>query len=137
MGKSKTVDAEVTEQIAALEAVADNPIYADGVHGFITPDSKTLLEGALVVVTGPKGSGKSLFATTALMPDDIGRAYIDDSEFSQNRTMQEIVRLQDAGIIKDKFGRYNDLESMFADKLPKSDSLIDRLNTGQLPWVDG
>lgn len=103
---------------------------------WITPDGITLLDGALVFVTGAKGTGKSLFASTVVGPKDAGRVYYDDSEYSSNRTNQELIRLQDAGLTK-RFGVYNDLESMFADDLPTEKDLLYNINRGRLPWVDG
>lgn len=126
---------EQTEQSNTL-TTPDETIYKDGIHTWITPDGITLLDGALVTVTGAKGTGKSLFAAGAVGPNDTERVYYDDSEFSSNRTMQELRRLEQAGITK-PFGVYNDLESMFADDLPEEKDLLYRINQGQLPWVTG
>ncbi len=111
-------------------------IYDDGVHSWVTPDGVTLLDGALITATGSKGVGKSLFASTVVGPNDTDKVYYDDSEFSSNRTIQELVRLQGTGLTK-PFGMYNDLEAIFADALPKEQDLLYRINKGQLPWVDG
>lgn len=111
-------------------------IYDDGVHSWVTPDGVTLLDGALVTATGSKGVGKSLFASTVVGPNDTDKVYYDDSEFSSNRTIQELVRLQKTGLTK-PFGVYNDLEAIFADELPKEQDLLYRINQGKLPWVDG
>jgi len=83
----------------------------------------------LFVITGARGTGKSLLAATYLPPSEIENAYVHDAERSMNRVIE---RLGKAGR---KFGYYADLGARFKD-LPEDDDLLDRISRGQLPWVD-
>jgi len=88
-----------------------------------------LLKKAIVVVTGPRGVGKSFFAATYAKPSEVGLVYYDDSERSGNRTVQE---LESAGL---EFGYYNDLESRHSAQLPDDNDLLNRIAKGDLPWA--
>lgn len=82
----------------------------------------------LIIITGPRGVGKSLLAATYLPPGKVNRVYVHDSENSMNRVL---VGQEKSGY---KFGRYVDLKAQFSG-LPGEDDLLDRINAGQLPWV--
>ena len=88
-----------------------------------------LPDKSVVVLTGPKNSGKTFAAITISRPSAVGRVYYDDAERSGNRAIAEI---EDQGL---KIGFYNDLESRFSGALPKGDDLLSRINAGQLPWA--
>lgn len=88
-----------------------------------------LLDRAVVVITGAKGTGKTTAALTLARPSEMSRVYYDDAERSANRAVQEMQR---HGI---QFGVYNDLENRFADELPNDDDLLSRINAGNLPWT--
>jgi len=83
----------------------------------------------LFVITGARNSGKSLAAATYLKPSEINTAFVHDSEKSMNRVVERLAKNDLA------FGHYADLSARFSD-LPGEDDLLDRINKGQLPWVD-
>lgn len=91
-------------------------------------EQETLLKDALVVVTGARNSGKTLFAITAARPSQIDRVFYHDSERSSNRAIQELEADGKAP------GYYGNLEGRFHD-LPAEDDLLSRIRKGQLPWV--
>ena len=83
----------------------------------------------LIVVTGPRGVGKSTFAATYLPPSKIERTFVIDSENSMNNFRGG---LQKHG--KD-FGKYlNTLERF--KHLPANDDLLTRMDKGTMPWTD-
>ena len=82
----------------------------------------------LIVVTGARGTGKSRLAATYLPPNELDKVYVHDSEKSMNQIRK---KLAESGL---DFGRYVDLEGRFSD-LPSDDDLLDRINTGRLPWT--
>jgi len=88
-----------------------------------------LPDRSVVVLTGPKNSGKTFAAITICRPSAIGQVYYDDAERSGNRAIAEI---QSQGL---EIGFYNDLESRFSGMLPKEADLLSRINAGQLPWA--
>jgi len=83
----------------------------------------------VIIITGARGTGKSTLAATYLPPAEIGKVYVHDSEHSMNQIRSE---LKASGL---DFGKYVDLEQFFPD-LPKDDDLLNRLEKGDLPWVD-
>lgn len=83
----------------------------------------------LVVITGPRGVGKSILAATYLKPGNEQRIYVHDSENSMNRVLTSHKKLGTS------FGRYVDLKARFGN-LPAEDDLLDRISAGNLPWVD-
>jgi hypothetical protein len=87
------------------------------------------LHEAVVVVTGARGTGKTLFASTYLPPGQEGLIFYHDSERSSNRVVQAL------GEMGTKFGYYGDLQARFSD-LPADDDLLHRISGGSLPWVD-
>lgn len=87
------------------------------------------MSNELIVITGAKNAGKSLLAGTYLRPSQIHRTYVHDSENSMNKMLTQLDRLGKS------FGRYVDLKARFSD-LPSDDDLLDRISTGNLPWVD-
>lgn len=93
----------------------------------MTEESETILQDALVVVTGARNSGKTFFAITALPPSQVDKVFYHDSERSANRTIQEL-EAQDLSP-----GYYCNLEDRF--DLPSSDDLLSRISKGSLPWV--
>jgi len=86
------------------------------------------MSNELIVVTGARNTGKSLFAATHLKPEDIHRMYVHDSENSMNRV------LVGQKATKCEFGHYVDLKARFSE-LPGEEDLLGRINAGQLPWV--
>lgn len=94
----------------------------------MTQIQETLLKDALVVVTGARNSGKTLFAITAARPSQIDRMFYHDSERSSNRAIQE---LEAQGLAP---GYYGNLEARFSN-LPAEDDLLSRIQKGKLPWV--
>ena len=91
-------------------------------------DQETLLKDALVVVTGARNSGKTLFAITAARPSQMPYMFYHDSERSSNRAIQE---MEAQGLTP---GYYGNLEGRFGD-LPAEDDLLSRIAKGKLPWV--
>ena len=91
-------------------------------------EQETLLKDALVVVTGARNAGKTLFAITAARPSQIDRMFYHDSERSSNRAIQE---LETQGLAP---GYYGNLEARFSN-LPAEDDLLSRIHKGKLPWV--
>lgn len=83
----------------------------------------------LFVITGARNSGKSFCAATYLKPSEIGGAFVHDSEKSMNRVVERLAKSHLS------FGHYADLSARFSD-LPGEADLLDRINKGQLPWVD-
>lgn len=100
-----------------------------------TPDDRiTLLKKAVVVVMGAHNTGKSTFALTSVLPDDLGLVFYHDAERSANRAIEELER-QGLAI-----GKYIDLEARFSKTkdgkaLPSQDDLLTRINSGNLPWA--
>lgn len=82
----------------------------------------------VIVITGSRGVGKTLLASTYLPPSQVGQVYYHDSENSANRVVQQLAA---SGLA---FGRYVDLKARFSD-LPGDDDLLARINAGKLPWV--
>ena len=89
---------------------------------------ETVLKDALVVVTGARNTGKTLFAITTARPSQMPYMFYHDSERSSNRAIQE---LESQGIAP---GYYGNLEARFSN-LPAEDDLLSRINKGDLPWV--
>lgn len=87
------------------------------------------LHEAVVVVTGARGTGKTLFASTYLPPGEEELVFYHDSERSSNRVVQSLEAMGT------KFGYYGDLQTRFKD-LPSDDDLLHRLSRGNIPWVD-
>ncbi len=91
-------------------------------------EQETLLRDALVVVTGARNTGKTIFAITAARPSQMSRMFYHDSERSSNRAIQE---LEAQGLAP---GYYGSLEARFSG-LPVEDDLLSRIKKGKLPWV--
>lgn len=95
-----------------------------------------LIHNGVVVVTGAHNTGKTTFALTSVLPDDLGLVYYHDAERSGNRALADF---ESQGL---ELGHYLDLEARFSPKpgkgeayLPKTDDLIARLDQNQLPWA--
>lgn len=88
-----------------------------------------LLTNAVIVVTGARGTGKSLFAATYAPPKSLNQVFYHDSERSANRTVQDLSAQGTA------FGHYGDLQAQFKN-LPSDDDLLHRIGRGNLPWMD-
>ena len=84
----------------------------------------------LIVITGPRGVGKSTLAATYLPPSKIERVVVIDNENSMNNFRQNLIRLG-----KD-FGKYINTLERFKHKLPASDDLLNRIDKGNMPWTD-
>lgn len=83
----------------------------------------------LIVITGPRGVGKTLLAATYAPPSEIGSVYWHDSENSANHIIDEL-RSQDLSL-----GRYVNLSARFRDISDDAD-LLERINRNNLPWVN-
>lgn len=88
-----------------------------------------LPDRSIVMLTGPRNSGKTFAAVTICRPSAVGRMYYDDAERSGNQAITEI---ENQGL---RIGFYNDLERRFSGELPKESDLLSRINAGQLPWA--
>lgn len=87
----------------------------------------------VIVITGPRGIGKTTLASTFSPPGELDKVYYHDAENSANNIRDQ---LQKAGL---DFGRYVDLEARFTD-LPSSDDLLATMNRatkGEIafPWA--
>ena len=82
----------------------------------------------LIIITGPRGVGKSTLAYTYVPPSRIGGVVLHDTEGSANRVIEELDRL---GL---SFGEYIPIGDEFAD-LPGDDDLLDLLSSGKEPWT--
>jgi hypothetical protein len=79
------------------------------------------------IITGPRGSGKTMMAATYLLPDETEQVFWHDSERSASRVLDNIHK---AG---KHLGHYLNLPSRFRD-LPSDDDLLHRISRGDLPW---
>jgi hypothetical protein len=83
----------------------------------------------LVVITGPRGVGKTTLAATYNLPANVDKVFYHDSENSANNIVDQLAKRDLA------FGRYVSLNERFTD-LPGEQDLLDRINAGNLPWAD-
>lgn len=83
----------------------------------------------LIVITGARNTGKTTLAWTYLPPSQIKNMYIHDSEKSGNRVLTNLEKLNKNP------GKYVSLGSRF-NNLPKTEDLLSRISSGNLPWVD-
>lgn len=88
-----------------------------------------LLKNAVIVITGAKGVGKTVLASTYARPSEVGLVYYDDSERSANRIVQSMAKEDLA------FGYYGDLSNRFSD-LPSDADLLTQISKGKLPWLN-
>jgi len=88
-----------------------------------------LLNKAIICITGARGTGKTLLASTYAKPSELKGVFYHDSERSANRVRQS---LQAQGL---DFGYYGDLQDQFGD-LPSDDDLLTRISKGSIPWVN-
>jgi len=93
----------------------------------IDSNGKITSRRELVIVTGPRGVGKSWFAVSHARPSEIGGIYYHDSEGSANRTISELER---QGL---EIEHYVDLDARF--HLPGEDDVLSRIADDRLPWV--
>ena len=83
----------------------------------------------LIVITGPRGSGKTTLAATLVPPSQVDTVYYHDSENSANAIVEQMAEHKLA------FGRYVSLNDRWGNLPPESD-LLNRITSGRLPWVD-
>jgi len=81
----------------------------------------------IILITGPRGVGKTTLAATFLPPNEVDRVFYHDSESSATRIIEEMSRLGFS------FGYYNNLASRFAN-LP-GDDLLREIAEGRVPWT--
>jgi len=100
-------------------------------------DQTVLLQQGVVVVTGAHNTGKTTFALTSVLPDDTETIYYHDAERSGNKALADF---EAQGL---KLGHYLDLEARFSPDpkdgqlyLPKTEDLIARLDSNDLPWAN-
>lgn len=91
--------------------------------------SDVLLDNAVVLIAGARGTGKTTLATTYAPPtkEAVSRVFYHGSERSANRVVQELARHGMA------FGHFVELSSRFVD-LPGEDDLVARVATGRPAW---
>ena len=82
----------------------------------------------LIVITAPRGGGKSTLAATYLPPSQVHRNVVIDNENSMNNFREGLLKKG-----KD-FGKYiNTLERF--KHLPSSEDLLIRIEKGSMPWT--
>lgn len=84
----------------------------------------------LIVITGARGTGKTMLAGTFEPPSKVGNVFWHDSEDSANNFL---ANLELSG---KQIGHYVSMRARYGKKLPKESDLLNRINAGQLPWVD-
>ena len=88
------------------------------------------LNRSLIVITGARGTGKTIAAYTVAPPSKVERVYIHDAENSGNHFVSELKK-------KDKkFGYYLNLDDAWTHALPDEADLFDRMVKGDLPWAN-
>lgn len=88
------------------------------------------LKRSLIVLTGARGTGKTMAAASYLPPSQVGQVYYHDGENSANKVRQDL---------KDQetdFGYFLNLNERYAKSLPSSDDLLGRISDGKLPWIN-
>jgi hypothetical protein len=91
--------------------------------------SDVLLENAVILIAGARGTGKTTLATTYAPPtkEATSRVFYHGSERSANRVVQELARYEM------EFGHFVELSSRFAN-LPGEDDLVARVARGDPAW---